>query len=150
MNVSMWNFCVRLNFVFLLFPSEGSSSRTKEHLLASKDIERYEERRRAADSVKTRAESELLEAKKTDTNVKSLIGKSTSKAKVNTRNSKMLRRAYGLKVSFWVARNSERYPYEKLSREPENVKQELSKLKLDVASVLEEKSQVEKEDEVPS
>ncbi|OWM64415.1 protein PLASTID MOVEMENT IMPAIRED 2 [Punica granatum] len=127
--------------------SEGSSSRAKELLLAKKDIDRCEDSRRTADSVKARAETELLEAKKTVKHLKSLIEESNSKAKLKTQDFEKLRRPARREGKSSIAGNSKRYRYEDVMRELDFVKRELSKLKLDVASVLEEKSRAEKEAE---
>ncbi|KAK4776242.1 hypothetical protein SAY87_024203 [Trapa incisa] len=133
---------------------ESPSSRAKELLLARKDEDRHEESGRAADKVKTRAETELLEEQKTVTNLKALIEESHSKAKSRAHGSEKLWKHTGCEAARSMsARNSQRYhhhDHRQVMNETEIFEQKLSRLKLDVASVLEEKSQAEKEAEASS
>lgn len=97
--------------------------------------------------MKACAETELLEAKKTVKNLKALIEESHSRAKLKARDFEKLRKPARREERSMSAWNIERYRYEELMKEMEIFKQELSKLKLDVASVLEEKSRAGKEAE---
>ncbi|XP_044505184.1 protein PLASTID MOVEMENT IMPAIRED 2-like isoform X2 [Mangifera indica] len=121
---------------------ETSSSRLKELHKARRDINRYRESRRMAESVKAQAESELSVARNTVKDLVSRIEDTNSKAE-----AKMKYVNETLKKS---GKRMESYRYAEVMKELEAVKHELSKLKLDMASVLEEKSQAEKEIETTS
>lgn len=125
---------------------ENSSSRAKELLLAKRDITRYRESRRNDESMTVEAETELSEARGKLENLKALIEVSDSNVKSQLPEFDRRRRP---QVPQGV-RKSEKSRYEGVMRELEYVKQELSKLKLDVASVLDEKSRAEKEAEASS
>lgn len=125
---------------------ENSSSRAKELLLAKKDITRYRERRRNAESTRAEAETELSEARSKVKNLKAMAEASNSNAKSQLREFNKRTRPQALQG----VRMKEKSRYEEVMRELEHVKQELSKLKLDVASVLDEKSRAEKEVEASS
>ncbi|XP_030461169.2 protein PLASTID MOVEMENT IMPAIRED 2 [Syzygium oleosum] len=127
------------------FP-ENSSSRAKELLLAKRDITRHRESRRNAESARAEAETELSEARSKVKNLKTLIEVSSSNVKSQLREFDKGTRPQALQSG----RKSEKSRYEEVTRELEHVKLELSKLKLDVASVLEEKLRVQKEAEASS
>ncbi|KAI6691524.1 hypothetical protein NL676_028352 [Syzygium grande] len=127
------------------FP-ENSSSRAKELLLAKRDITRHRESRRNAESARAEAETELSEARSKVKNLKRLIEASSSNVKSQMREFDKGTRPQALQSG----RKSEKSRYEEVTRELEHVKLELSKLKLDVASVLEEKLRVQKEAEASS
>ncbi|XP_002281016.3 protein PLASTID MOVEMENT IMPAIRED 2 isoform X2 [Vitis vinifera] len=128
---------------------EKPSSIARELLLARRDIGRFSESRRAADSMKIEAESELFNAKKTVRTLSSLINESKAKAKMQDLEDikKPEKREEGRASDVGKAEN---YQYAEVMKEVELMKQELSKLKLDMASVLEEKSRAEKEIEAAS
>lgn len=125
---------------------ENSSSRAKELLLAKKDITRYRERRRNAQSTRAEAETELSEAMSKVKNLKAMAEASNSNAKSQLHEFNKRTRPQALQG----VRMKEKSRYEEVMRELEHVKQELSKLKLNVASVLDEKSRAEKEVEASS
>ncbi|WCJ25319.1 hypothetical protein M5689_007212 [Euphorbia peplus] len=131
---------------------EDTSSRAKEVHMAKRYMVRYRESRKAAESVKSQAESELSSAEKTAKDLAAQIQESNSKAKARMRDIEKMS-----KSSKSVVKDSDSYrgfesnrQYADMVRELEIVKQELSKLKLDMDSVLEEKRQAEKEIEVSS
>ncbi|XAR51511.1 hypothetical protein NMG60_11006158 [Bertholletia excelsa] len=125
---------------------ERPSPRTRELHMARRDIGRLNDSRRAAESAKARAESELSRAKKTVKDLTSMIEETNSKAKVQMQELEKLKRPErGGKESGLGAGDSENSQYMVVARELEQVKQELSKLKIDVASVLEERNRAEKE-----
>lgn len=107
--------------------------------MARRDIGWINESRRSAESIKDRVESELFVAKKTVRDLASRIEESSLKIKSNMERGK----------EDWelAIRNAENSQSAELMRELEYVKKELSKLKLDMASVLDEKNQAEKETE---
>ncbi|XP_030527332.1 protein PLASTID MOVEMENT IMPAIRED 2 [Rhodamnia argentea] len=125
---------------------ENSSSKAKELLLAKRDITRYRERRRNDESTIAEAETELSEARSKLKNLKALIDASDSNVKSQLPEFDKRRRPQAPQG----VRKSDMSRYEGVMRELEYVKQELSKLKLDVASVLDEKSRMEKEAEASS
>lgn len=113
--------------------------------MARRDISRYKESRRAAESTKAQAESELSMARKTVKDLASRIEESNSKAKARTRDVEALKKSGGGEENALSETSTESYRYAEVMRELESVKQQLSKLKLDMASVLEEKTRAEKE-----
>lgn len=121
------------------FSEERSSSRTRELHMARRDIGRFNESRRTAESMKARAESELLVAKKTVRDLASRIEESTLKTKANMESGEEKRASPN--------KNVENSRYAEVMRELEFVKKEVSELKLDMASVLDEKNRAEKETE---
>uniref|UniRef100_A0A5B7AMA1 Protein PLASTID MOVEMENT IMPAIRED 2 n=1 Tax=Davidia involucrata TaxID=16924 RepID=A0A5B7AMA1_DAVIN len=132
------------------FP-EKHSSRTRELHLARRDIGRFNESRRVAESVKAQAESELFSTKKTLRDLRSRIDESNLTAKQQMRNMEKLKKPErGNKEWALAVGNIENNQYAEVMRELEYVKQELSKLKLDMASVLEKKMRAERETEASS
>ncbi|KAJ9682826.1 hypothetical protein PVL29_018700 [Vitis rotundifolia] len=125
------------------------SSISRELLLARRDIGRFSESRRVAESMKIEAESELFNAKKTVRTLSSLVNESKAKAKMQDLEDikKPEKREEGRASDVGKAEN---YQHAEVMKELEFMKQELSKLKLDMASVLEEKSRAEKEIEAAS
>lgn len=125
--------------------SEKSSSRARELHIARRDIGRYKESKRAAESVRAQAESELTNANKTVKELSFLVEESSSKAKAQMRDVETLKKSGRREERALAVRNIESYQYAEVMRELEFVKQELSKLKLDTTYVMEEKSRAEKE-----
>ncbi|KDP32973.1 hypothetical protein JCGZ_13004 [Jatropha curcas] len=127
---------------------ENSSSRAKELHKAKREMVRYKESRRVAESVTAQAETELSKAKKTVKDLALQIEESNSKAKAKMRDMERLKKSgkRGDKSSGFGSSESNKYA--EMMREIECVKQELSKLKLDMAYVLEAKMQAKKEIEV--
>lgn len=109
--------------------------------MARKEIERFRENKRVAESLKIEAESELSDAKITVRTLSSLVNESKSKAKGKMQDLEDLRKPEKQED----VGSAEKYQYAEVVRELELVKQELTKLKLDMASVLEEKSRAKKE-----
>ncbi|GFY86765.1 hypothetical protein Acr_05g0004040 [Actinidia rufa] len=128
--------------------SERSSSRTRELHRAKKDIGRFNESREVAESIKARAESELSIAKKTVRDLTSRIEESNSRAKAQMQKLEKLERDEEKRVL--EVRNIETHKYAEVMRELEYIKKELSELKLDMASILEEKNRAEKETKASS
>ncbi|MED6126249.1 hypothetical protein PIB30_076539 [Stylosanthes scabra] len=126
-------------------PSLKPSSRTRELHKAKNDIGRYKESRWTAESAKARADSELSNAKKTVKSLSSMIEESSNKAKLQMRDIETLEKRRKSQNGALVANRNENHEYANVMRELECVKRDLFKLKLDVASVLEEKSRAEKE-----
>ncbi|KAB1211241.1 Protein PLASTID MOVEMENT IMPAIRED 2 [Morella rubra] len=124
---------------------EKSTSRATELHVARWEIGRYEESKTASESERAQAEYELSKAKKTVKELSLLIEKSNSKAKTLVRDIKALNKQRRREERTSVVRNIESNQHAEVMAELEVVKQELSKLKLDMAYVLEEKSRMEKE-----
>ncbi|KAF8399073.1 hypothetical protein HHK36_014939 [Tetracentron sinense] len=122
------------------------SSRTRELHLAKRDIGRFNENRKYAESEKAQAELELFNAKKLVKELTSRIEDSNSKAKARNRDLEVPKKPERHEDG-WASTvgKNEKYQYAKVMRELEFVKQELSKLKLDMASVLEAKTRADKE-----
>ncbi|KAK9272160.1 hypothetical protein L1049_002531 [Liquidambar formosana] len=131
--------------------AEKPTSRTRELHLARREINRHKESRRVAESVKAQAISELHNAKKTVKDLTFMIEESGLKARAQTRDLEKLKKP-GRREEEWALAvgKGENYQYAEVLRELEFVKQELTKLKLDMASILEEKAQAEKETEASS
>ncbi|KAJ1442564.1 WEB family [Sesbania bispinosa] len=129
------NKCKSLNLILV----QKLSSRAKELHRARRDIDLYKQRTRAAEFAKAQAEPELSNANKTVKILHSMIEESSYKAK-----DQMLDITSSLNKLGKVSRNDNN-EYSEVMRELEYAKQELFQLKLDVASVLEEKLQAEKE-----
>ncbi|CAL5192929.1 unnamed protein product [Lathyrus oleraceus] len=126
--------------------SVNPTSRTRELHKARRDIGKYKESRWTAESTKSHAESELSNAKKTMKNLSSMIEESSNKAKARMRDIETLeKKGKSQQHGAMVVSRNENYEYAKVMRELEYIKKELFKLKLDVASVLEEKLRAEKE-----
>ncbi|KAM7520279.1 hypothetical protein LguiB_019241 [Lonicera macranthoides] len=120
--------------------------RKKELHHARRDIGRFSDSRRLAESAKVRAESELNEAKKTVRDLSIRIEESNSKAKMQIRDLEKLKNPKRQQEWGLAFKNTDDdYQYAEVMRELKHIKQELSKLKLDMASVLEEKRKAEKE-----
>lgn len=120
--------------------STKHQSKAKELHRARRDVHLYKESIRAAESAKAQAETELSNANKTVKDLFSEIGESSYKAKANMRDTASLNKY--VKPSKNDNSNNE---YSQVTRELELAKRELFQLKLDVASVLEEKLHAEKE-----
>lgn len=116
------------------------SSTVAENLHKSRrELGAYGESRKAAESAKAKAEAELSNAKSTAKELNLLIEQSQRNAKSQKRGMEALKKSR-IQKEF-----DEDGKYVKVMRELEAVKQELSKLKLDVALVLGEKSAADKE-----
>ncbi|KAM5577968.1 protein PLASTID MOVEMENT IMPAIRED 2 [Rosa sericea] len=134
------------------FDSPESPSRARELHMARRDISRYRETRTDTDSVKEQAQIELYDAKKIAKDLSSVIEESNLMARGHTREIEALRRPRRrgdnrvlLPVGNDHVENNKNY--EQVMRELQLLKQELSMLKIDMANVLEEKSQAEKQAE---
>ncbi|KAL2318542.1 hypothetical protein Fmac_032418 [Flemingia macrophylla] len=120
------------------------SSRTRKLHRASRDIESYKETRWTAESSKAEAESELSNAKKMVKDLSSMIDESSNKAKTQMRDIERLEQwGKGQQGAVVVVKRNENYEYAQVMRDLEYLKNELFKLKLDVASVMKDKSRVE-------
>ncbi|KAI4352177.1 hypothetical protein L6164_006454 [Bauhinia variegata] len=120
-------------------------SRARELHKAQSEIGRYKERRWVAESAKSQAESELSSAKKTAKELSSMIEKSSFNAKTQMRDMEAINKSGKYQERRLIIKKNENYDYAHVMKELEFVKQELSKLKLDVAAILEEKRRAEKE-----
>lgn len=124
--------------------SEKRPSRATELHLARKNMNEIDETRRASETVKAKAEMELLEAKKTVKDLAFKIEESNLKTRhkvqvLNVEKKGRDRRAME------DSRMESDHRYTEVMRELESAKQELSKLQLDVAKAIGEKSRAEKE-----
>ncbi|XP_027358223.1 protein PLASTID MOVEMENT IMPAIRED 2-like [Abrus precatorius] len=118
--------------------SMKDSSKAKELHRARREIGRYEESTLAAESKKAEAETELSNAYKTVKDLFSMIGESSYKAKARMHDITSLKK-------FGKVRRNDDNEYSEVMIELDYAKRELFELKLDVASVLEEKQRAEKE-----
>ncbi|KAL2326391.1 hypothetical protein Fmac_025449 [Flemingia macrophylla] len=120
------------------------SSRTRKLHRASRDIGSYKETRWTAESSKAEAESELSNAKKMVKDLSSMIDESSNKAKTQMRYIERLEQwGKGQQGAVVVVKMNENYEYAQVMTDLEYLKNELFKLKLDVASVMKDKSRVE-------
>ncbi|KAJ7000526.1 hypothetical protein D5086_008505 [Populus alba] len=124
---------------------EKSSSRAKDLRFAERDLVRYKESRRAAESAEGKAESRLSEAKRKVKDLALQIEQSNFKFKAQTRDMDMLEKLIKHEDKALIVGSAESHQYVKVTRELEGVKQERSKLKIEMVSVLEEKMRIEKE-----
>jgi predicted nucleic acid-binding Zn-ribbon protein len=106
---------------------------------------RYKESRRAAESAKGKAESRLSEAKRKVKDLALQIEQSNLKVKAQMRDMDMLKKLIKHEDKALVVGSAESHQYAEVIRELEGVKQELSKLEIEMVSVLEEKTRIEKE-----
>lgn len=127
--------------------SQEASPQKEELHQARRDIGQFRESTRVAESIKARAEIELSGAKKTVRDLALKIEESNSRAKGLQKPRKPKWRQ---DESDSTLKNKEDYQYAEVMKELEHIKQDLSKLKLDMAFVLEEKRQAEKETEASS
>ncbi|KAL2330722.1 hypothetical protein Fmac_018303 [Flemingia macrophylla] len=122
------------------------SLRTRELHRARRDTGRYKETRWTAESLKIETESDLSNAKKMVKDLSSMIDESSNTVKTQMRYIERLEKwGKGQQGAVVVAKRNENYEYTQVMRELEYLKIELFKLKLDVASVMKDKSWVEKE-----
>ncbi|XVE72126.1 hypothetical protein DITRI_Ditri11bG0013500 [Diplodiscus trichospermus] len=128
------------------FPVKPSSKARELHM-ARRDMNRYKESRRAAESEKVRAESELFTARKTVKDLASMIEESSFKAKAKMRDTESLSKNGNLESKALAVTSMESSRYAEVMAELALVKQELSKLKLDMASAMAEKAVAEKDTE---
>lgn len=123
------------------------SSKARELQKAKTDIEHIKESINAADSLKAQAQLELLNAKSTVKKLSSLFEKSNATVQAHKRELETLKKSGRVQEPRVAVASSENHEYAELMQELKFAKQELSKLKLDVASVFDEKLQAEKEKE---
>ncbi|KAK9106671.1 hypothetical protein Syun_022682 [Stephania yunnanensis] len=128
--------------------SEKPSSRVKELHLVMRDISRFDESKRSADNTKSQAESELIKAKSAVKDLSCKIEESNTKSSSQKRAMEALKKPE-IHEEKWAltATEAKDDQYAQVMRELNLVKQELSKLKLDMAILLERKSQADKESE---
>ncbi|KAL3844902.1 hypothetical protein ACJIZ3_002305 [Penstemon smallii] len=117
---------------------EKHNAKSRELHLAKRDTTQFNEHRELAESLAAEAESKLSAAKKTVKDLTLRIEESNSRAKAQMGDLEMAKR----REEEW---NSENFECMKVLRELETIKRKLSKLKLDMASILEEKRIAEKE-----
>ncbi|XP_011035106.1 PREDICTED: protein PLASTID MOVEMENT IMPAIRED 2-like isoform X2 [Populus euphratica] len=122
-----------------------SSSRAKDLRFSERDLVRYKESRRAAESAKGKAESKLSEAKRKVKDLALQIEQSNLKVKARMRDMDMLKKLIKHEDKALIVGSAESHQYAEVIRELEGVKQELSELKIEMVSVLKEKTRVEKE-----
>ncbi|KAL5721983.1 hypothetical protein ACHQM5_005557 [Ranunculus cassubicifolius] len=123
-------------------------SRAKELHMAKREITQFNEIRRVADYNRVQAQSELSSAKNTVKELSQRIEESKSK----TRNQKLalerlIRSERREDERPLIVAEVDNHRYTEVMKELESVKQELSKLKLDMAYLLETKARVDKETE---
>lgn len=97
------------------------------------------------ESVKSQAESELLDAKHTVKELTARVEQSNSRAKAQIEYLEKLKKTKNVEVDW--GRKMENHQYRQVMREMEDVKQELRKLKEEMASLLEKKRRAEQETE---
>ncbi|MQL79843.1 hypothetical protein Taro_012292 [Colocasia esculenta] len=127
---------------------EESSSNTRELHLANKNIGRFSELKRSAEYERARAESELSSTRKTVKELRSQIEESTAKAKFHKEETQILKNPEtpeGQRAT--AGGQAGNHKYEELMKELESLKEELSKLKLDMFHAFEGKVNAEKETE---
>lgn len=115
--------------------------------MAKININHLKEGIKFADLYKANTEMELSEARKTVKDLASRIKESYSRVTKIERLDKQKRLKVGLRLSQWKTDDGQ---YAELTRELENIKQEISKLKIEMAYVLEEKKNAESEIEASS
>ncbi|MCD7446901.1 hypothetical protein HAX54_018872 [Datura stramonium] len=124
--------------------------RTSQLHIARRDMGRLGESRKVAEAEKAQAESELLDAKKMVKELTSRIEELNSKLSVRNQDLEKLKTAkrggnWGMAV-----RNPQNNQHSKVIKELGYAKEELIKLKQDMASIIEEKRRAEQEIETSS
>nr|GMC66196.1 protein PLASTID MOVEMENT IMPAIRED 2 [Ipomoea batatas] len=124
---------------------EGNTALEKSHInsseirklhMARRDAGRFSESRRVAESVKSRAETELSDAKKTVKDLSTRIEELNSRLKIRAADMEKLKKAKTGGVSFG---KTDYNGYAKVMKELGDAKREMNKLKQDMAAVSEEK-----------
>lgn len=123
------------------------SSKARDLQKAKTDIDHYKKSRTAAVSYRVQAQLELFNAKNTVKKLSSLFDKSKATTQAHKRELETLKKSDSVHEQRVAVASSENHEYAELMRELELAKQEVSKLKLDVASVSNEKLQAEREKE---
>ncbi|XP_058091419.1 protein PLASTID MOVEMENT IMPAIRED 15 [Magnolia sinica] len=125
--------------------SEKPPSKARELHLTKRDIGRLNDTRKFSENVRAQAETELTNAGHTVKDLSQQIEESNAKARARRKELRGLkkREKHEDESAFSVGETS-KIQYMEVMRELEAVKQELSKLKLDIASVKEAKTQAEK------
>ncbi|XP_077244674.1 PLASTID MOVEMENT IMPAIRED protein (DUF827) [Tasmannia lanceolata] len=119
---------------------EKSPSRARELHIARRDMDKFNDRKKYAETIRDQAESELSNAKKAVKDLTLRIEESNTKLKSQKHGIQGLKKQKGPKEL-----NNDQYM--EVMRELEAVKQELNNLKLDMAAVLQAKVQAEKQTE---
>ncbi|KAF9683957.1 hypothetical protein SADUNF_Sadunf04G0067900 [Salix dunnii] len=119
--------------------------KSSELRVAERDLVRYKVSRRAAKSAKGKAESKLSEAKRKVKDLALRIEQSNLKVKARMRDVDMLKKLIKHEDKALIVWSAEGHQFAGVIRELEGVKQELRKLKIEMVSVLEEKTRIEKE-----
>ncbi|KAK1394616.1 protein PLASTID MOVEMENT IMPAIRED 2 [Heracleum sosnowskyi] len=127
--------------------SEDPSATKGELHLERININQLKEDIKIAESYKANAEMELSDARKTVKDLASRIEESNSRVTKIERLDEQKRLKVGLGLT---RRKTDDGQYAEVTRELENIEQEVSKLKLDIAYVLEEKKNAESEIEASS
>ncbi|XP_068643584.1 protein PLASTID MOVEMENT IMPAIRED 2-like [Aristolochia californica] len=120
--------------------------KARELHLARRDIDRFASSRNSAQRVKAQAEAELFNARKKIKGLSLQIEQSNANTKAERREIRGLKKTERREGEWALVSGEPDSPkYHQVMRELELVKQELSQLKLDMASVLESKQQYEKQ-----
>ncbi|OVA14258.1 WEB family [Macleaya cordata] len=128
--------------------SEKLPTRPKELHSAQRDIEQFSKSRKIAESIRAQAESELLNARNKVKDLTLQIEESNLKAKARKQELEILKKSKRSEENSALdVGGSDCYEYAEVLKELESVKQELNKLKLDMANVLQTKLQADKETE---
>ncbi|KAF3643739.1 hypothetical protein T459_06452 [Capsicum annuum] len=129
---------------------EKPHPRTSQLHIARRDMGRLGESRKVAEAEKAQAESELLDAKKTVKELSSRIEELNSRSSV--RNQDLEKLNTGKRGGSWgmALRNPRSNQYSQVMTELGYAKEELIKLKQDMASIMEEKRRAEQEIETSS
>ncbi|XP_019173127.1 PREDICTED: protein PLASTID MOVEMENT IMPAIRED 2 [Ipomoea nil] len=124
---------------------EGNTALEKSHInsseirklhVARRDAGRFSESRRVAESVKSQAETELSDAKKTVKDLSARIEELNSRLKLRAADMEKLKKAKTGGASFG---KTDYNGYAKVMKELGDAKREMNKLKQDMAAVSEEK-----------
>ncbi|KAG8373751.1 hypothetical protein BUALT_Bualt11G0057600 [Buddleja alternifolia] len=119
-------------------------NKTRELHQAKRETNQFNESTKLAESAKAEAQSKLSAAKKTVKDLTRKIEESSSRATAQTMYLEKLKMAKRKEVELNSIGNSQ---CERVMRDLESIKQELSKLKLDISSLLEERRRSEQETE---
>ncbi|PIA63742.1 hypothetical protein AQUCO_00201231v1 [Aquilegia coerulea] len=130
------------------YSSEKTPSRAKELHMVKKDISYFSENRRVAEQMRSQAESEMSNAKKTVKDLSLRIEESKSRTRTRKWELDNLRRPKRRDDDeTLIGTKRDNYQYAEVMRELDSVKRDLSKLKLDMAYLLETKKRVDNETE---
>ncbi|KAI3976542.1 hypothetical protein MKX01_008400 [Papaver californicum] len=125
-----------------------SPSKTKELHFAQKDINQFSKSRKTSESIRSQAESELVNARKTVKDLKLQIEESNLKTNAQRRELDTLKKSNKSQENLALdvgSKSDSAHMYVEAQKELQSIKQELCKLKRDMAHAMEMKAEANNE-----